>query len=86
MDPEEKKVIFETDNFMPQQMARPKFIAGIPHLVIKYSGGYIKDEKQANYVLLGFIVLAIVISLFLIFNGGEIASPPEDIKILPAVL
>jgi len=38
--------------------------------VIKYSGGYIKDEKQASYVLIGFIAVAIIISLFLIFGGG----------------
>lgn len=39
--------------------------------VIKYSGGLVKDEKQASYVLLGFVVLAVVVSLFLIFGGGN---------------
>ena len=39
--------------------------------VIKYSGGYIKDKNQANYVLIGIIVIAIAISLFLFFGGGE---------------
>jgi len=39
--------------------------------VIKYSGGYIKNKNQANYVLMGFVVLAIAISLFLFFGGGE---------------
>ena len=33
--------------------------------IIKYSGGLVKEENQANYVLLGFVVLAIVVSLFL---------------------
>ena len=36
--------------------------------VIRYSGGLVKDEKQASYVLLGFVVVAVVISLFLIFG------------------
>lgn len=44
--------------------------------VIKYSGGYIKDEKQASYAVLGFVAVAIVISLFLIFSGG----PSSDLK------
>lgn len=45
--------------------------------VMKYFGGFIKDEKQANYVLLGFVVVAIVISLFLIFSGGSTKLPSE---------
>ena len=37
--------------------------------VIEYSGGYVKDEKQANYVLIGFVILIVIISLFLVFRG-----------------
>jgi len=43
--------------------------------VIKYSGGLIKDEKQASYVLIGFVAVAIVIVLFLIFGGGSTTEP-----------
>ena len=39
--------------------------------VIKYSGGLVKDERQANFVLLGIIVLAITISLILIFGSNN---------------
>ena len=42
--------------------------------VIKYSGGLVKNEKQANYVLLGFVVLAIIVSLFLFFGGRNKSS------------
>jgi hypothetical protein len=52
-----------------RQPAR-SFYPGTPKIIqwlIKYSGGLIKDEKQAQYVLLGFIVLAIIVSLFLFF-------------------
>jgi hypothetical protein len=38
--------------------------------LVKYSGGLIKDENQAAYVILGFVVVAIIVSLFLIFGGG----------------
>jgi len=55
--------------------------------VIKYSGGYIKDEKQVSYVLIGFVAVAIIISLFLIFGGGgneaEFKAPPGQKIIYP---
>jgi hypothetical protein len=38
--------------------------------VMKHSGGLVKDEKQANYVLLAFVVVTVIITLFLIFGGG----------------
>ena len=37
--------------------------------VIKYSGGLVKDEKQAGYVLLGFVAVAIIITFFLFYNS-----------------
>jgi len=39
--------------------------------VIKYSGGIVKDERQASYVLIGFVVLAIIFSLFMFFNQNK---------------
>jgi len=50
--------------------------------VMKYSGGYIKDERRASYVILGFVVLAMIVSLLLFF-GGDSAQPtsgniPQD--------
>ena len=47
-------------------------------LVMKYSGGSVKNEKQAQYVLLGFVVIAIIVSLVLIFSGGS-----QKPKIIP---
>jgi len=53
-----------TQIFFPET---PKII----QWVIKYSGGLIKDERQANYVLIGFVVVMIIISLVLVFSGNE---------------
>ena len=39
--------------------------------VIKISGGSIKNEKQAQYILLGFAILSIIVSLFLFLGGGS---------------
>jgi len=55
---------------------------GIPKMiqwVVKYSGGYIKDQKQASYVLIGFAALAVAISLFLVSSGGGQEVSPEEI-------
>ncbi|OHA01753.1 MAG: hypothetical protein A3C11_00140 [Candidatus Sungbacteria bacterium RIFCSPHIGHO2_02_FULL_49_12] len=63
---------------------------------MKYSGGLITNERQANYVLIGFAVLAIIVSLYLFFGGSSsVKTPPkylEDIapevraKIPPEIL
>lgn len=55
----------------------------LSRLVVKWSGGLVKDETQANYVLLGVAGLALIISLF--FFGVGTGGSPGDIKILPAV-
>ncbi|MBI3305776.1 hypothetical protein HYZ82_01425 [Candidatus Nomurabacteria bacterium] len=45
--------------------------------VTKYSGGLIKDVKQANYVLIVFSVIAIIISLILFLSS---VSPGYNYK------
>lgn len=37
--------------------------------VIRHSGGLVQSEKQASWVLLGFVVAAVMVSLFLVFGG-----------------
>jgi len=65
------------------------FYPGTPKIiqwVIKYSGGLVKDEKQASYVLIGFFVLAVIIFSILVFSGGkeaEIKAPPGQRIIYP---
>jgi len=82
---EPPKIVFEGE-----QSQRPRSFqtttSKIVGWVIKYSGGLVKGEKQANYVLLGFIVVAIIISLFLLFGNNGTVGSPKDIKILPAEL
>ncbi len=53
----------------------------IEMLVVKYSDGIIKNEKQANIVLFVFVVVVIVLSLFLIFGStsNKLESPSLDI-------
>jgi uncharacterized integral membrane protein len=35
--------------------------------VIRNSGGLIKDRRQAEYILLGVVVISILVTLFLVF-------------------
>ena len=83
---EPPKIVFEGEEFQRPSQSFQTPTPKIVQWVIKYSGGTVKDERQANYVLIGFVMLAIVISLFLFFSGGGSAGNPKDVKILPAVL
>ncbi|MDO8676646.1 MAG: hypothetical protein Q7K16_03285 [Candidatus Azambacteria bacterium] len=75
---EPPKIVFEGEQFQRTTRSFETPTPKIVRLVIKYSGGLIKDENQANYVLIGFVVLAIVVSLFLFFGGGS--SNDTDLK------
>jgi len=84
---EPEKIVFGNEEF---QRTRQSFQTPTPNIlqwVIKYSGGVVKDEKQASYVLIGFVVVAIVVSLFLFFGGREskakFEAPPGQKIIYP---
>ena len=47
--------------------AEPKMVKG----VIKLSGGAIKNQKQAEWLLFGFVVVAVGVSVWLFFFGGN---------------
>ena len=54
-----------------QQQSIQTFYPDAPKIikwVVKYSGGLIKDEEEATYALLWFVVVSVIISLFLIFS------------------
>ena len=66
-------ITFETDKAEKfySETETPKVVK----LVMKWSG--VKEQKQAEYVLLVFIVLAIAVSLFLVFGGiGSSGAKP----------
>ncbi len=64
----------EFDIEQPSYSGTPKIIGW----TMKLSGGLIKNKNQAQYALLGFVIVAIIVSLFLIFGGGETKLPPEQ--------
>jgi|SRR3989344_1820731 len=54
----------------------------IVRLVMKLSG--VKDERSAEYVLFGFVIVAIAVSLFLFFGGGSSSYNEKVIPSMPA--
>lgn len=71
-------VIFEGKEYQDSAQSFGPENSKIVQWIIKYSGGVIKDEKQANYVLIGFVVLATILSLFLLFSGDRyVEAPPR---------
>jgi len=40
--------------------------------------GLAKEEKHANYIVLGFVIVMIIASLFLFLSGDEDANPPFE--------
>lgn len=73
-DDSNNKTRFEDEEFQRSVDYHNSQTPKVIQWVIKYSGGYIKNKNQANYVVLGFIILAIIISLFLFFGGDEEAQ------------
>lgn len=52
--------------------------------VMRLSGGFVQSEQQASYVIFGFVVLAIVVSLVLMVGarGGPDIRLPKGAKII----
>ena len=69
-DDSSNKVKFGSEEFRRPARSDASETPKIIRWVIKCSGGLIKNEKQATYVLFGFVAVMVVISLFVIFSGG----------------
>jgi len=65
---------FEVKSSAEQEQKTPsdKKTSDVPkmvELVMKWSG--VKEERQAEYILLGFVVITIAVSLYLFFGGNS---------------
>ena len=73
----EPEVSEETEEKQEPKYVFPPGTPKISQWLIKYSGGLIKNEKQANYFLIGLAVLLFAFSFYLVFFKTK---PPKDIK------
>jgi hypothetical protein len=84
-------VQFETPSYGEVKFYNETDTPKIVKLVMKFSGGSIKEQKQAEYVLLGFVVLAIIVSGFLFYNSttssrGQKLSPEQQSQMLLKIM
>ena len=72
---------------VPEYDTVQKSNSGTINFIMKHSGGLIRNEKQALYLVLIFFILTISLSLFLLFHKktaplslppGTILTQPED--------
>lgn len=74
---EERMVEFEENqNRQFAETFSPK-TPKITELIIKYSNGYIKDERQASYVIFLFFIISIIITIYLSLGGTNRSEYPE---------
>ncbi len=89
MDPNSQpaSVTFEGEEFQKPATVFQTQTPGIVRWVMQGSGGLIKNEKQAQYVLVGFVVIAVVSVFVLMFNSGgrsaKFEAPPGQKVIYP---
>jgi hypothetical protein len=65
-----------------QQQAAQQMVTQKPFFVrLVLKTGIVHDDKQAEYVLLGFAALGIIFSLFLLFGGGNTPQKPSAVML-----
>jgi len=73
------------EEWRPQQFVPKKgWGEKLAGLIVKYSGGLIKNETQASYVIIGLVAVAIIISLYLFSSGGSSSYQEKVIPSIPA--
>ena len=89
MDPNSQppSVTFEGEEFHQPATFSQTQTPGIVGWVIQCSGGLIKNEKQAHYVLVGFVVIALVFVFLLVLSSGgkgaKFEAPPGQEILYP---
>ena len=73
-------VNFDTSSYGAVKYYKETVTPKMVKAVIKYSGGAIKSQKQAEYILLAFVIFAIGISLFLVFGRGNTKPSPQALE------
>lgn len=82
--PEQSGIVFEGEQTLP--VAVPAASGSqIIRWVIAHSGGYVKNEKQAAAVLIGFVIVATSVSVLLLIpdNRGKPKPPAAILEQMP---
>jgi len=68
---ETDKVVFEGEDFSRTVQTSQPSSASATEWLIKNSDGLVKNEKQAGYILLGFVIVAIIVAGIVLASGGS---------------
>lgn len=84
---QQPQVVFDSEEFQRTTAFSQKRAPGIIQGTIRFSGGLITNEKQAQYALIGFVVFASILVPILMFSGGgdtaKFKAPPNQKIIYP---
>ncbi len=72
-------ISFDTPGYGALKFYHEKDTPKMIQFVLKHSGGAIKDEGQAEYVLLGFVAILVAASLYLLY-GSVIQGGPQPLN------
>ncbi|HWH16120.1 MAG TPA: hypothetical protein VNU25_00845 [Candidatus Paceibacterota bacterium] len=84
-DSQQPRVVFDSEEFQRTAGFSQTQAPGIIRWTIRFSGGLITNEKQAQYVLMGLVVMAVILVPVLMLSGGGDAAKfeaPPDRKII----
>lgn len=79
LDNESRRMQFEADRepyTMPVRGTRP---SGLVSLIMKLSGGSVRDVRQANLVLVIIMIVAFVLTFFIYGTTSSKPAPPAMI-------
>lgn len=74
-------VVFDEEQYQQDNYIFKNQTSKIVELTIKYSNGYIKNEKQATYAIVVFVVIAVVLSFFFLSTSSGSAQDESQILI-----
>lgn len=86
---ESPNIVFDEEGIRRPVQSFQKQTPKIIYWTIKYSNGLIKNENQAQYLLLGFVALSIIFTFSLYFSSGsgnkaKFVVPPGKVIIYPS--
>ena len=72
----EQKSASETGSYKAVKLYDETTTPKMVQLVMKYSGGSIKSQRTAEYVLLGLVIIMFVFSFYLFFGSNQGSNVP----------